>query len=134
MSQFEAVEVNRLQLQSSAPETPGDLGFKLIGEDKKQPEKIVRIWVRRKQHGARNVWHRYIAPVPTSNQWEVRLHMRKPTGAMTLVPFEGADQLKALAKSYAFPKAPATLDALKAVESDDALFNLVRDWAVKTVS
>lgn len=130
MSVSEVMDSNRLQLQSSTPEKPGDLGFKLIGESKKKPGKLLRLWVRRKIDGERHVWHRYLDPRAQSKHWEVRLHKSKDTGAMTLMQFSLKD-LEGLAEDYNFPSNPPTRDALKAVENDDPVFNAVRDWVLQ---
>lgn len=124
------MEINQLQLQSSSPDAPGDLGFKLVGSGKKDSNRRVRVWVRRKKGAGRQVWTRYLAPEATSNTWEVRLFERKTTGAMTFTPYNEAT-LKRFAKEYAFPQTPEHLDALKAVEIDDPLFHEIRTWAIE---
>ena len=127
------MEVNRLQLQSSDTGVPGDLGFKLIGASRTDPSKLARIWVRRKKGEGRRVWTRYLDPVEASSDWEVRLHVKRGTGAMTLTSFSPAE-LDQLAEDYEFPKDPATLSELREVTNTDPLFNLVREWVVKITS
>ncbi len=127
------MEVNRLQLQSTSEATPGDLGFKLIGESREQQGRLARIWVRRKKGAERHVWTRYLEAETRSAQWEVRLHLKRGTGAMTLAEFSPA-VLDELAANFAFPRDPATLAQLKAVVNADPLFNLVRDWVVKVTT
>jgi hypothetical protein len=123
------MDVNRLQLQSSSSATPGDLGFKLLGESVDQPGKLARVWLRRKRGGDRHVWHRYLEPAAQSVDWEVRLHLRRGTGAMTLTPCS-LETLASLSETYAFPKEPEGRDSLAAVTMVDPLFNAVRDWAL----
>ena len=123
------MRVNRLQLQSSASTSPGDLGFKLIGESVEQPGKLARVWVRRKRGGGRNVWHRYLEPVAKSEHWEVRLCVTRPTGALTAVPFSVA-ALDALAADYVFAVDGEVRSLLASVDVDDVLFRAVRDWAL----
>ena len=127
------MQVNRLQLQSSSSSTPGDQGFKLIGECAEQPGKLARVWVRRKRGGQRHVWHRYLDPVAASAQWEVRLHVSRGTGAMTLTPFS-MDALEALSNSHGFPKGARGRAALEALDVDDPLFQSVREWALRVTA
>lgn len=127
------MEVNRLQLQSSSSATPGDLGFKLIGESLEQPGKLARVWLRRKRGGGRHVWQRYLEPAARSEEWEVRLHIKRGTGAMTVTPCTLAT-LATLAESYAFPKGAAERENLAAVHNEDPLFTAVRDWALSVTA
>ncbi len=127
------MQVNRLQLQSSSSASLGDRGFKLVGESSEQPGKLARVWVRRKKDGERHVWHRYLDPVATSTQWEVRLHIKRGTGAMTVTPFS-MEALDGLGASYTFPTEPDGRDALAAVQVDDPLFRAVRDWALRVTA
>ncbi len=123
------MDVNRLQLQSSSSATPGDLGFKLVGESVEQPGKLARVWLRRKRGGDRHVWQRYLEPTAQSDEWEVRLHLKRGTGAMTLTPCT-LETLEGLTETYAFPKSPEGRDSLAQTQVNDALFKAVRDWAL----
>lgn len=127
------MEVNRLQLQSSSSATPGDLGFKLVGESMEQPGKLARVWLRRKRGGARHVWHRYLEPKADSDEWEVRLHLGRDTGAMTITPCD-LETLAALSERYEFPKSPEGRDSLAGLTSQDPLFTAVRDWALSVTA
>lgn len=129
MSGVDAMESNRLQLQSSAPDKAGDLGFKLIGQSKEDPSRLVRIWVRRKKGSGRHVWHRLLEPEATSRTWEFRVHLKRGTGAMTLIEASLGD-LDEIAQNYSFPQHPASRAALASLEVTDPLFGKVRDWAL----
>ncbi len=124
------MDTNRLQLQSSSPQTPGDLGFKLIGESKQSPGKLARLWLRRKRAQNRHVWTRYLDPRMQSREWEVRLHIEKGTGAMTHIEFHSG-KLKELAEEFEFPQNPSNIATLQGIQSDDPVFTMIRDWVVE---
>lgn len=127
------MQTNRFEFQSSPDGARGDLGFKLSGPAADDSGKFARVWLRRKRSAGRHVWARYLAPVPQSAEWEVRLHEVLGTGGMTLLEFD-VETLDRLAKEYTFPSQPETADQLKAVEIDDPVYNLIRDWAIKLLS
>ena len=126
------MHLNRLQLQSSSNASPGDLGFKLVLASRNDPTKLVRIWVRRKKGTGRHVWSRYLDPVAASSEWEVRLHVKRGTGAMTMQPFSVAD-LDGIAEEYEFLD-DMDVSGLSGIENSDPLFNALRDWVVKVTS
>jgi hypothetical protein len=121
------MEVKRLEFQTSANGKPGDLGFKLTGVSE-DGSHFARVWVRKLRGPNRQVWTRYIAPVPASTTWEVRLHELIGTGSMARVEFR-SDVLARFAEEYVFPKSAQSSAVLNAIETDDPVFSEIRDWA-----
>lgn len=127
------MQVKRLELYTSPEGTPGDLGLKITGQAPGDETRLARVWLRRKSGETRQVWNRYLAPVPASRDWEVRLHLQRGTGAMTRVDFTpGA--LAELAEGYAFPKDAAAVATLQGVQSDDPVYTMIKDWVLQVTS
>jgi hypothetical protein len=126
------MEVKRLEFQTSPGGKVGDLGFKLTGVSE-DGARFARIWVRQQRGQSRRVWSRYIAPVPASTTWEVRLHELIGTGSMALVEFRD-DVLARFAEDYVFTKSQDDSDGLKSIETSDPVFVKVRDWAAAVTS
>lgn len=127
------MQVKRFELYTSPEGKTGDLGFKITGQLPGDDTRLARIWVRRKSGEVRHVWNRYLAPVPESREWEVRLHLLRGTGAMTRIDFTAA-ALKELAEGYAFPKEDPALEELKAAQIDDPVYTLVKDWVLQVTA